>query len=118
MGVSEAVFQKEFEFAKDTVQLGAKLFGARYHPFSMRTVLWQRVSGGAMDLFLEVVEGDRVYIVDQVLATVLKSYVFPNARTPEKVDLVPGARYRFRTLGAPIGEDQSVVTTWAELGAP
>ncbi len=118
MSVSEAVFQDEHEFAKDTTELGAKLFGSKFHSFSLRTLIWQRKNAGAVDLFLEMIDGDRVYVIDSVLATTSKSYVFPNARTPNKVDMVRSQKYRFRTSGSLAGEDQSTDTVWAELGAP
>jgi hypothetical protein len=58
-----------------------------------------------------------VYVLDSVLAFAGQDYSWPNARSPEKIDLVPAQRIRFRTTG--IGAvKHSVAITWAELGAP
>jgi hypothetical protein len=114
MPVSEGTFQTErgFKVAAGAFEL---LAGARYHPFSLRTVLWERADAAAIDLFLEIVDGDRVYEIDSVLGTADKKYHFPNARATKALDLVPAARVRFRTSG---GTNQSAAITWAELGAP
>ena len=117
MGVSEGTFQVERAFkigAGDLVLVG----GTRYHPYSLRTVLWERLNATNVDIFLEVLDGDRIYIVDSVLGTGAKSYIFPNARIPEKLDLVPAQKIRFRVTGAVAGDNQSVAVTWAELGTP
>jgi hypothetical protein len=116
--VSDGVFQTEREYATGATQLGAKKFGARVKPYSLRTVLWQRSQAAAIDLFVEIVDGDRVYLIDTVAGTTLKSYVLPNARVPSKIDLITPQQIRFRTAGAAAGEDQSVAVTWAEEGTP
>lgn len=116
--MSDGVYQTQREYAKDATQLGATLFGARIKPYSLRTILWQRKNAAAMDLFVEIVDGDRVYLVDTVAGTILKSYVFPNSRTPAKLELNTPQQIRFRTAGAAAGEDQSVAVTWAEEGTP
>jgi hypothetical protein len=114
--VSDGVFQTEREYAKGIVPLGSAKFGARVKPYSLRTVLWQRADATALDLFLEIVDGDRVYLIDTVAGTTLKTYVFPNSRTPAKLDLNTPQRIRFRTGVPAVAEDQSVAVTWAEEG--
>lgn len=116
MPVSEGVFQVERDF-KTGVNLGF-LAGAKYHPFSARTILWHADAAGAVDIFVEIVDGDIVYELDRVLAFAGQNYSWPNARSPEKIDLVPAQRIRFRTAGVGGAVKHSVAITWAELGAP
>lgn len=113
----DGVFQTDRDFKVGANNLDL-VSGARYHPFSMRSVLWQRKTANAMDFFIEIVDGDKVYPVVSLPGTVLKSYVWPDAATPSKIDLTPAMRIRVRTNGAGPGEDQSAAVTWAELGAP
>jgi len=116
-GVSEGVFQVERD-AKTGVELSF-VSGADYHPYSLRTILWHRsAAGGPIAIFVEIVDGDTIYVVDTVAALAGQDYQFPNSRTPEKLDLVPPQKIRFRTVGIGGGEKQNVAITWAELGAP
>lgn len=116
MSVSEGVFQVERDF-KTGVNLDF-LSGAKYHPFSARTILWKADAAGAVSLFVEVVDGDRVYEIDSLLAFAGTTYQWPNERSPHPKDLVPPQRIRFRTTGIAGGVKHSVAVTWAELGAP
>jgi hypothetical protein len=115
MGASEGVFQTERAYAKDAETL-LLVGGGRYHPFTLRTVLWERANATLVNLYLEVMDGDRVYLIDSLLATAVKSYRWPNAASPSPIALVPATRYRFRVTGAAGGEVQSVLAVWAELG--
>lgn len=116
MPVSEGVFQVERDFKTGTnISLDA---GANYHPFSARTILWKADSAGMVGIFVEVVDGDRVYELDSVAAFAGQSYSWPNQRSPEKIDLVPPQRIRFRTTGIAAMVKHSAAITWAELGAP
>ena len=118
MGASEGVFQTEREFKIGAGDF-ALLAGARYHPFSLRSVLYERQNLGAVDLFLEVVDGDRVYQIDSATAMTDRFYSWPNTDSPEKFDLTPPQRVRLRVIGgANPAENQSAAITWAELGAP
>lgn len=116
MGVSEGTLQVERDF-----QTGVNITkeaGARYHPFSARTILWSADAAGAVSLFVEIVDGDRVYELDRVAAFAGQVYSWPNSRSPEKIDLVPAQRIRFRTTGIAGGVKHSVAITWAEIGVP
>jgi hypothetical protein len=115
-GLSEGVFQTEHDY-KEGADIDFPV-GARYHPFSARTVLWEASAAGAVDLFIEVVDGDRVYEIDKVAGFAGTKYSWPNQRSPEKMDLVPAQRLRFRTVGIAGGVKHSVAITWAELAAP
>jgi len=116
MGASEGVYQVEREFKVGAGDL-VKLAGARYHPFRLATVLWERKEIDAVDIFLEVVDGDRIYKIDEVLGCICKFYAWPNSASPREIYLVPDMRVRFRVIGAQAAENQSVFLTWAELGA-
>jgi hypothetical protein len=116
VGVSEGTLQVERDF-KTGVNLNFDA-GARYHPFSARTILWKADAAGAVDIFVEIVDGDRVYELDRLLAFAGQVYSWPNARSPEKMDLVPAQRIRFRTAGIAGGVKHSAAITWAEIGVP
>lgn len=115
MGASEGVFQVERDFrTSEDINLVA---GARYHPYSLRTVLWKADAAGAPSLFVEVVDGDRVYVIDSEVAFAGTTYQWPNAKSPHPKDLVPPQRIRFRTTGmGAVAVKHSVAVTWAELG--
>lgn len=116
MGASEGTFQVERDF-KTGVNLSFEA-GAKYHPFSARTILWHADAAGAVGIFVEVMDGDRVYVLDTLAAFAGQDYSWPNSRSPEKIDLVPAQRIRFRTTGIGGAVKHSVAITWAELGAP
>ena len=115
--MSDGVFQVERGVVTEADL--TKKAGANYHPFSLRTVLYHRDENAAgVAVFLEIVDGDTVYVIDTVAALAGKDYQFPNERAPHKFDLVPGQRIQFRAVGAAGGAKQNVAITWAELGAP
>lgn len=116
MGASEGTYQPERGFKKDAGDFVLEA-GARYHPFRLATILWERKLITPVDIFIEVLDGDKVYGVDQVLGCTCKLYSWPNSASPFHVCLVPPMRVRFRVTGAVAGEDQSAVIVWAELGA-
>jgi hypothetical protein len=110
VGASEGVFQVERQ-----VKTGADLnfdSGPRYHPGSLRAVLY-KADAGAVTVFVEMVDGDRVYLIDTAVG--VSDYSWPNADSPEKFDFVPPQRVRFRTTGIGAGKHSAAVT-WAELG--
>lgn len=116
MGASEGTYQPErgYKNGEGDFELVA---GARYHPYRLATVLWQRKEIDPVDIFLEVLDGDRVYAVDQVIGCTCKLYAWPNSASPFHICLVPDMRVRFRVTGALAAEEQSAVIVWAELGA-
>lgn len=113
MGVSEGVFQTERQ-VKTGTDLGFEA-GPKYHPGSLRTVLYH-AAAGVVTVFVEVVDGDAVYLIDTAVG--VTDYSWPNADSPEKIDFVPPQRIRFRTTGIGGGVKHSAAVTWAELGAP
>ena len=115
MGASEGVYQPERGFKKDagTFELVA---GAKFHPFRLTTVLWERKLVNAVDIHLEMLDGDKVYTIDEYLACADKYYTWPNEDSPCPLTFVPAQRIRLRVTGAVDGEEQSAVITWAELG--
>jgi len=115
MGASEGTYQPErgFKSGAGTFELVA---GARYHPYRLTTVLWERLKVNAVDIHLELLDGDKVYTIDQYLACTDKYYTWPNEDSPCPLTFVPDQRVRLRVTGAIDGEVQSAVIVWAELG--
>lgn len=117
--MSDGVYQTEREFATGTTELGAAKFGAKVKPFALATVLWQRSGNGNISLFVELLDGDRVYVIDtQSGGAGFQNYCLPNVRVPNKVFCTSGQRIRVRSSGAAGGENQSAAVTWAEEGTP
>jgi len=116
MGASEGTYQKEFGFLAGEGEFVMEA-GARYHPFRLATVLWQRKNVNAVDLFLEIVDGDQIFTIDEYLTSTDKHYSWPNEDSPCQLSLVPAQRVRLRVKGATATEIQSAVIVWAELGA-
>jgi len=116
MGASEGTYQPERGFMSGAGDFSL-VAGARYHPFRLATILWERKNVTPVDIFVEVLDGDKVYGVDQVLGCTCKLYAWPNSASPFHIYLVPGMQVRFRVTGAVAGEVQSAVIVWAELGA-
>lgn len=115
MPLSEGTLQVERDF-KTGVDFNFEAL-LRYHPFSARTILWKADAAGAVDIFVEIVDGDRVYELDKVLGFAGQSYSWPNARSPEKIDMVPPQKVRFRTVGI-AAVKHSVAITLAEIAVP
>lgn len=115
MGASEGTFQTFRGYkADDNLSVEAEL---RYHPYNLRTVLWERNFATAADIFLEVIDGDKTYVVDSVTGTASKSYVFPNDRVPHPLSLVQPQKVRFRAVIGPVLGKHSAIIILAELGA-
>jgi len=115
MGASEGVYQPERGFKTGDGDF-ILLAGARYHPFRLTTVLWERQNVDAVDIHLEMLDGDKVYTIDEYLACTDKYYTWPNEDSPCPLTFVPDQRIRLRVTGAEEDEVQSAVITWAELG--
>ena len=116
MGVSEGTFQSERAYAIDG-DLTSPWFGARIHPYSLRSVLVKKDGPGAITVFLEALDGDVIYLIDSQTG-VTDTYHWPDATEPSKMDLTPPTRFRVRTTGGGAGDKISMLATWAELGAP
>lgn len=115
MGASEGTYQPErgFKSGDGTFELVA---GGRYHPYRLTTVLWERKNVSAVDVHLEMIDGDKIYTIDEYLACTDKYYTWPNEDSPCPLTFVPAQRIRLRVTGALGTEEQSAVITWAELG--
>jgi hypothetical protein len=116
MGASEGTYQAEHGYQTGVGEFKLEA-GARYHPYRLATVLWQRANVNAVDIRLEVLDGDKVYTIDEALAAADKFYTWPNENSPCPLALIPGQRVRLRVTGANVTEVQSAVINWAELGA-
>jgi hypothetical protein len=116
MGASEGTYQPERGYKNGAGDFILEA-GARYHPFRLTTVLWQRKNVNAVDIHLEMLDGDKVFTIDEYLTCTDKHYSWPNEDSPCPLALVPSQRVRLRVTGANATEEQSAVVVWAELGA-
>ncbi len=116
MGASEGTYQPARAYKSGAGEF-TMVFGARYHPFRLATVLWERKEIDPVDIYVEVLDGDKVYAIDEVIGCVCKKYAWPNSAAPSLLYLVPDMQVRFRVTGAQAAEEQSVLAVWAELGA-
>lgn len=115
MGSSEGTYQPERGFQSGEGEF-ILLAGARYHPYRLTTVLWKRKNVNAVDVHLELIDGDQIYTIDEYLACTDKYYTWPNEDSPCPLTFVPDQRVRLRVKGATASEVQSAVVVWAEMG--
>ena len=84
-------------------------------PHKLVAALFERTKTDAIDLFLEVVGGSRVFVIDSITTFTGTSYCFPNTRVPEPIAVAPGFYFRLRTTGTvALDENQSAVLFVAE----
>ena len=111
--MSEATFQATRTATADGVALEI-IGGGPFRNYSLRSILWNRVGVGAMDLILEVLDGDTAYEIEHIVGTAATQYHWPNAATPYQMSFVIPQRIRFKTTGAVPGITQSAVMVWAD----
>ena len=82
--------------------------------FYLLSVLYTRVTTGALDFVLSAVWGDRELTIDQVTGATAKSYTFPNTRVPAPIALPAGCKVRFKTSGVIGAEVRTVIIQYAQ----
>ena len=111
--MAEGLIQAVRNYAVGAAPL-AVIGGSDFRSYTLRSVVWTRVGGGAMDLILAVLDGDKVYEIEHVVGTAALNYHWPNAATPSFMSFACPTKIRFSTTGEVAGLTQSAMLVWAD----
>ena len=108
--------QSEFQNQKGAVDINLTAGPQWASSYDLLSIMYIRKRTEAINIFVEVIAGGQLFVIDRVLGTGDTSYVFPNQRVPYKIALSNGMKIIFRTENVSAGdEDHSVIVQWADF---